>query len=273
MFFEFDNLLVDFLHFGCFFGSIDQQLGSFLLQRVERCLRFGGLLCISLSQCVGSAWSLGGMKCRLRSAAFVPRFQQLLVQSGETLNNNILLLVKREDRMAFGIVHQLLFVFTDVCLQIGDTFLQERSRALVRLGFFLQVLVPKGVGNCINDLCGYHGIGVLETDVNEAGLLVETAAAFSDGLDMEPHGNHPDKGSQPRCFLQILRVTVCCLLRRECQLIVRPWQTLLFFLTIKTDHAQHCLPRRTFLTLALEKIRIMLQIQCLHDAAQQPGAG
>ena len=71
MFLHRDNLLIDFLNFGRFFGRVDKQLRSLLFQVGQFLLGLVHVFRVDFSQGAGGARSLGGVVLSLGHLAIV----------------------------------------------------------------------------------------------------------------------------------------------------------------------------------------------------------
>jgi membrane-associated phospholipid phosphatase len=69
--------------------------------------------------------------------ALVLGLKELLVETGETLDDGVLAAVERENLVRLGVVDEALLVVADVGLQLGHALLEEVSGGGVRLGLLL----------------------------------------------------------------------------------------------------------------------------------------
>src|SRR6185369_4312054 len=88
---EFTDLLIDFFNFRCFFSRIDQQLRALLTKLDQLRLEIVVLFRSVLREGSGCIGSLGGVVSSLGGLAIVFGLEELLVQTGQPLDDGVLI--------------------------------------------------------------------------------------------------------------------------------------------------------------------------------------
>jgi hypothetical protein len=86
-----------------------------------------------------SVRKFGGVVCRFGGFAIVFGFEQLPVQTGETLDHGVLVWIERDDLVVLGVVDETFFSGANLLLQFGDSFLKKVAGGAVGFSSLFEI--------------------------------------------------------------------------------------------------------------------------------------